>query len=107
MTFGDEALFQSIINQFIEETESDVIKLNESLSGLNAISVREIVHKMAGRTGQMGMLSLSATLKEIEVNLIDGAELTTMIEPISRANHAVEKVLNAIRNHAFAQSSNP
>jgi signal transduction histidine kinase/FixJ family two-component response regulator len=107
MTFGDDALFQSIINQFIEETESDVSKLNESLSGLNAITVREVVHKLAGRTGQMGMVSLSSTLKEIEVKLIDGVELTTMIEPINQANSEVEKVLNAIKNHALAQSPNP
>jgi signal transduction histidine kinase/HPt (histidine-containing phosphotransfer) domain-containing protein len=106
MTFGDEALFQSIITQFIEETESDVSKLNESLSGLNAIIVREIIHKLAGRTGQMGMVSLSSSLKEIEVKLIDGVELTTMIEPINQANREVEKVLNAIKNHAFEQSSN-
>jgi signal transduction histidine kinase/DNA-binding response OmpR family regulator len=107
MTMGDDALFQSIINQFIEETESDISNLNESLSGLNAITVREVVHKLAGRTGQMGMASLSSTLKEIEVNLIDGVELTTLIQPINQATSAVEKALNAIKNHAFAQSDNP
>jgi hypothetical protein len=53
------------------------------------------------------MVSLSSTLKEIEVKLIDGVELTTMIEPINQANSEVEKVLNAIKNHAFAQSPNP
>ena len=106
MTLGDEALFQSIINQFIEETENDISNLNESLSGLNAITVREVVHKLAGRTGQMGMVSLSSTLKEIEVNLIDGVELTTLIQPINQATSAMEKALNAVKNHAFAQSDN-
>ncbi len=106
MTLGDDALFQSIINQFIEETENDISNLNESLSGLNAITVREIVHKLAGRTGQMGMASLSSTLKEIECNLIDGVELTTLIPPINQATSALEKALNAIKNHAFAQSDN-
>jgi CheY-like chemotaxis protein len=106
MTLGDEVLFQSIINQFIEETESDVSKLNENLSGLNAMAVREVVHKLAGRTGQMGMMDLSSTLKEIEIKLTDGVELTTLIEPINQATSSVEKVLNAIKNNAFAQSSN-
>jgi HPt (histidine-containing phosphotransfer) domain-containing protein len=101
---GDDALFQSIINQFIEETENDVTRLNENLTGLNAIAVREVIHKLAGRTGQMGMIRLSSNLKEIEVNLVDGRELTTLIEPINRAKCEVEKALNAIKNHAFAQS---
>jgi CheY-like chemotaxis protein len=102
MTLGDEALFQSIVNQFIEETEHDVSRLNENLSGLNAIAVREVIHKLAGRTGQMGMSSLSSQLKEIEVNLIDGRELTTLIESINRAKSEVEKALNSIKNHAFS-----
>jgi signal transduction histidine kinase/CheY-like chemotaxis protein len=106
MTLGDDALFQSIINQFIEETENDISNLNESLSGLNAITVREVVHKLAGRTGQMGMVSLSSTLKEIEVNLIDGVELTTLIHPINQATSAMEKALNAVKNHAFEKSDN-
>ena len=104
MTLGDDALFQSIVNQFIEETENDVGRLNGNLSALNAISVREIVHKLAGRTGQMGMLSLSSKFKEIEVKLVDGIDLTTLIEPINLAKSEVEKVLNAIKNHTFAQS---
>jgi signal transduction histidine kinase/CheY-like chemotaxis protein len=103
MTLGDDALFQSIINQFIEETENDVTRLNENLSNLNAITVREVIHKLAGRTGQMGMTSLSSKLKEIEVNLVEGNELTTLIEPINHAKSEVEKVLNIIKNHAFAQ----
>jgi len=102
MTLGDEALFQSIVNQFIEETEHDVGRLNENLSGLNAIAVREVIHKLAGRTGQMGMINLSSKLKEIEVNLVDGRELTTLIEPINIAKGEVEKVLNAIKNDAFS-----
>ena len=102
MTLGDEALFQSIVNQFIEETEHDVGRLNENLSGLNAIAVRELIHKLAGRTGQMGMGSLSSKLKEIEVNLIDGRELTTLIEPINRAKSEVENALNAIKNYSFS-----
>jgi len=102
MTLGDDALFQSIINQFIEETENDVSRLNENLSGLNAIAVREVIHKLAGRTGQMGMTGLSSKLKEIEVNLIDGHELTALIESINHAKSEVEKSVNSIKNHAFS-----
>jgi len=105
MTLGDEALFQSIVNQFIEETESDVSKLNENLSGLNAMTVRELIHKLAGRTGQMGMMSLSSKLKEIEVQLVDGVDLTTLIEPVNVAKAEVERVVSAMKNHALADSN--
>lgn len=105
MTLGDDALFQSIVNQFIEETEIDVGRLNENLSGMNAIVVRDIVHKLAGRTGQMGMTDVSSLLKGIEVNLVDGVDLTELIEPINHAKSEVEKILNAIKHQAVEQST--
>jgi signal transduction histidine kinase/FixJ family two-component response regulator len=107
MTLGDESLFQSILTQFIEETEYDLGKLNEGLKGENAGTIRDIVHKLAGRVGQMGMRGLSKTLREIEVALVEGVELNALTESIDCARTEVEKLLNTIRAHTLAQFPDP
>ena len=107
MTLGDESLFQSILTQFIEETEHDLGKLNEAMKGENAGPVREIVHKLAGRVGQMGMRALSKTLREIEVALVEGVELNALTENISCARTEVEKLTNTIRAQTLVQFPNP
>jgi HPt (histidine-containing phosphotransfer) domain-containing protein len=107
MTLGDESLFQSILTQFIEETEYDLGKLNEGLKGENAGTIRDIVHKLAGRVGQMGMRGLSKTLREIEVALVEGVELNVLTENIDCARTEVEKLLNTIRALTLAQFPDP
>ena len=84
MTQGDDALLQSILAQFIDETENDLIKLDENCSLMNTRAVREIVHKLAGRIGQFGALSLSAKLRAIESALMNGEDLAPQTENITR-----------------------
>lgn len=105
MTLGDEALFQSIITQFIEETETDLHHLDENLKYMNPGPIREIVHKLAGRIGQLGVLSLSVKLRTIETKLVDGTTLLSLVERIMGAKDEVEKLLKTIRVRTMAQSS--
>jgi signal transduction histidine kinase/FixJ family two-component response regulator len=83
MTMGDEALFQSIIAQFMEETLNDLALLEEKLSAENTKGVRELVHKMAGRFAQLGMLSLAGKLHAIEKQLVAGHEAGVLAEEIT------------------------
>lgn len=105
MTLGDETLFQSIITQFIEETENDLHQLDENLKFMNAGPIREIVHKLGGRIGQMGVLSLSARLRDIETKLVDGVALSSLVEKIMSAKDEAERLLRTIRIRTMAQSS--
>ena len=105
MTVGDEGLFQSILAQFIEETENDLHQLDEHLKYMNTVPIREIVHKLAGRIGQMGAKSLSVKLRTIETKLVDGTSLSSLVERLMSAKDEVEKLLRTIRVQAMAQSN--
>jgi signal transduction histidine kinase/CheY-like chemotaxis protein/HPt (histidine-containing phosphotransfer) domain-containing protein len=97
MTMGDEELFQSIINQFVEETEADLNRLEEQLILMDADSVREIVHKLAGRVGQMGAVALSKKLRNMEHILIGGEKLSTLSDQINLLKDEVETLVKGVR----------
>lgn len=82
MTLGDDQLYQSIINQFVEETELDLVKLQEQINEMNTLAMRETVHKLAGRVGQIGAERLSAKLRKLEDALDRGENLQGLVEKI-------------------------
>jgi signal transduction histidine kinase/DNA-binding NarL/FixJ family response regulator len=69
MTMGDTKFFQSILSQFSDETEKDLMELEAARSQMNDTLIREIVHKLAGRIGQMGSIDLSNQFHQIETKL--------------------------------------
>jgi len=97
VTMGDESLFQSILLQFQEETEIDLQRLDEGLKNPEAQTLREIVHKLAGRIGQMGAFRLSAKLHDIENEIVEGSPISALIDEIIEARDEVEKLMHSIR----------
>ncbi len=71
MTFGDESLLREILEQFVKDMRSDVDVLQKNIDSLNYHELAEIMHKLAGRTGQMGIRSLSEKLRKAEITLRD------------------------------------
>ena len=94
---GDEALFQSILQQFREETEADLQRLNDNLKNPQANIIREIVHKLAGRVGQMGAAALSADLHDIESEIIEGTPINSLIQDVIEAKEGVRKLIDSVR----------
>ena len=105
LTMGDESLFQSILLQFQDETERDLKLLKENLNHPEASVIREIVHKLAGRVGQLGALSLSVRLHDIENEIVEGTEISQLIDEIIETKTDVTKLLNSIRISTLQQSS--
>lgn len=97
MTMGDEELFQSVINQFLEETEADLHYLDKQLLTLNNDAVREVVHKLAGRVGQMGAVALSKKLRDMENLIIQGHTVNTLTERIHQLREEVETLVKGVR----------
>ena len=97
MTMGDEALFQSIIQQFLEESDDDLISLREEVASADRTKVREIVHKLAGRFGQMGLSGLSTKWHDIEIMIVDGKDLKTVSKEVNEAIDESDVLLNSIR----------
>jgi HPt (histidine-containing phosphotransfer) domain-containing protein len=96
MTMGDEALFLSILSQFSDETSSDITELEHHLKRVDARESREVIHKLAGRVGQIGALSLSTKLRVLEVDLDSGKDLAAIGQPIANAVDGVKKLLDQI-----------
>jgi HPt (histidine-containing phosphotransfer) domain-containing protein len=105
LTMGDESLFQSILVQFQDETERDIKKLTDILKDPEPKGIRDIVHKLAGRVGQMGALTLSTKLHDIENEIVDGTPLSELLDEIIEAKDEVTKLLNSIRLSTLQQSS--
>jgi signal transduction histidine kinase/DNA-binding response OmpR family regulator len=105
LTMGDEALFQSILLQFQEETDRDLKLLKENLNNPQANVIREIVHKLAGRVGQLGAASLSGRLHDIENEIVEGTEISELMDEIVETKADVMKLLSSIRISTLQQSS--
>jgi CheY-like chemotaxis protein len=97
MTMGDEALFQSVMQQFLEDSDEDQQKLSEYLKSGDRKQIREIVHKLAGRFGQMGIFALSAKLRDLEISLVDGKSLNDLSEELHAALNETTSLLQGIK----------
>jgi HPt (histidine-containing phosphotransfer) domain-containing protein len=96
ITMGDESLFQSILHQFREETEKDLQRLEVCLKNPNTGEIREIIHKLAGRVGQMGASTLSSELRDIETELVEGTPLSELMIEIMDAKIDVASLVQSI-----------
>lgn len=69
MTFGDQELLLSILNRFKEDCQHDMAELQQSITVNDQPLARLIVHRIAGRTAQMGSGQLAAEFRTMEIEL--------------------------------------
>ncbi len=104
LTMNDEALFQSILQQFVQETSQDLSVLDQALSESDKKQVREVFHKLAGRVAQMGMADLSMKLREVEMRIENGDELTEIVPIVTMLRDEVKKVVELISAETMERS---
>ncbi|MEJ1237692.1 ATP-binding protein [Chryseolinea sp. T2] len=97
MTQGDDLLLHAILQQFIDETVTDVDHLSELLKSPEPSAVREVVHKLAGRTGQVGATVLSKALRGLEVRLVNGESPEKMEDDLRYATVKVELLIEEVK----------
>ncbi|MEO5978450.1 MAG: ATP-binding protein [Chryseolinea sp.] len=105
MTQGDEALLQSILNQFIEETEGDLDLWDDLFENGSSTQLREVVHKLAGRTGQVGATAISVKCRDLENKLADGQLIESLSEEIELRRQQLEDVLKDVKEQTSALTS--
>jgi CheY-like chemotaxis protein len=107
MTLGDETLFQSIVIQFIEETEDDVLQLERAISKADGKGIRERVHRLAGRLGQIGIGEVSDALKQIETTIAAGenGDMDTLLPQLQVILNQIETLLAGLRTKYLVHSS--
>ena len=69
MTFGDQELLLKILNRFKEDCEHDMVELQNSITANDQPLARLIVHRIAGRTAQMGSGNLASAFRVMEMEL--------------------------------------
>jgi signal transduction histidine kinase/CheY-like chemotaxis protein len=97
MTMGDDILYQSIVVQFIEETMDDIVTARKNLAESDSLALREVVHKMAGRLGQLGVVSISGRLRKLESDLVNQKPLDELLPEINKILKKVNEVVIQIR----------
>jgi signal transduction histidine kinase/CheY-like chemotaxis protein len=68
MTFGDEALMREILEQFVKDMRKDLNDLQPFVAQNDKDNISEIMHKLAGRTGQMGLKDLAEKFRKYEIS---------------------------------------
>lgn len=74
MTFGNQEVFDQIVRRFMQDCIADSELLSRALMENDWDKSRLIVHRLAGRLGQMGAKTFAATWREMELELAAGKE---------------------------------
>lgn len=97
MTMGDDSLFYSVIQQFVEESEYDIQKLQGQVETRNKKDIREIVHKFAGRLGQLGIQKLSTKYRELETEIVEGSTYEEISDDLLDVIKETKDLLSNVR----------
>jgi len=95
MTMGDEQLLRDSLEQFIEDTLRDLVHVEEQLGeNFNRENLRELFHRLAGRTGQIGARELGNRMRELELKLAGNDEVEEAeIENLVQKGYAVVEAI--------------
>lgn len=103
MTMGDAELYQTVLQQFLQETEDDSQKLEEDMKHLEFSHIRERIHKLAGRIGQVGVERLSERLRQIEDDIVEGKSIQEMADRIYAAIEEVNTLVRRVREEELVR----
>ncbi|MEO6686758.1 MAG: response regulator, partial [Dyadobacter sp.] len=104
MTFGDEALLKEILEQFVKDTQNDLLDLKNSISNSNPENITEIAHKLSGRIGQIGASEISLRFRKIEVSLRENPEsisASELNEIVAEADLLMEQIEEKILSYSI------
>ncbi len=78
MTMGDEQLLRDSLEQFVGDTIEDLELVERHLSADDGRdSLRDLFHRLAGRTGQVGAGELGSRMRQLEVALAGDEPVST------------------------------
>jgi len=71
MTFGDQQMLEKILARFKQDCIDDARALKTHLNGSEQDKSRLIVHRLAGRTAQMGSRTLAQAFRTLEIEIAE------------------------------------
>ncbi|GGM97476.1 hypothetical protein GCM10010967_34070 [Dyadobacter beijingensis] len=103
MTFGDESLLREILDQFVKDSRADIESLRAHIAANEPEHVQELMHRMAGRTGQIGARDLSGRFRNLEIALRENASEVSEKEMTQVVNDAAS-VIEQVEEKALSYS---
>ncbi|WP_353717405.1 ATP-binding protein [Dyadobacter sp. 676] len=92
MTFGDEGLLREILDQFVKDSRTDIESLRQHIAANEPEHVQELMHRMAGRTGQIGARDLSGRFRSLEIMLRENPSEVSEKEMTQVVNDAASMI---------------
>lgn len=102
MTFGDQQMLEKIINRFKQDCIEDTAELNAALTVNDDEKCRLIVHRLAGRTAQMGAKTLAAALRALELAIANNGIKPNIQTEIQLQLKKLEALIGIIEEMDFA-----
>ncbi|WP_439585783.1 ATP-binding response regulator [Dyadobacter bucti] len=103
MTFGDESLLRDVLEQFVKDSKADLEKIQSGIENRAFDKITEVMHRMAGRTGQIGAKELSARFRSFELALRQN-ESKVSIEEIIEVTENARAVIEQVEERALSHS---
>lgn len=98
MTHNDEQLFQSVLADFVGETDRDIIAVEKAIDEEQNEAMLVLVHRLSGRVNQFGFGNLSSALRQIEKELETGIAAARMKERWEELKQRLLLVMAEVRN---------
>ncbi len=104
MSFGNRSKITAILSQFVNDSLSDGQLVRDAISGGNLDDCLLLLHRIAGRTAQIGSSGLATDFRLAEIELGDSSELTIELEKkINELLQRLTKLANVISKQSDAE----
>lgn len=101
MTGGDEGLVQQVLHQFVTETQKDNDELHRQVQQNKLHNAAELLHKLAGRCGQVGFKEVAADARTAEVKIRNG-QAEDMIPALTHIHNSVSDAIARVNEYLQA-----
>lgn len=104
MTFGDESILREILEQFVTDSRKDIKSLSLCVENGDMKNMHELMHRMAGRTGQIGAKELSAQFRFYEIAIRENKQeisLKKIKDTINQADRMVDQVGEKVLSYSI------
>lgn len=105
MTMGDQELMVKILHSFKQDCEADIESLQQYVQENNIDHTRLLVHRLAGRIGQIGAKELATKFRELEQKIATAEEtiapdttttIANLIAQLDLLLHTVEERIYSV-----------
>jgi DNA-binding response OmpR family regulator len=103
MTFGDESVLREILDQFAKDSREDIAALKSCIKNSDLHNTRELMHRMAGRTGQIGIKDLSAKFRSFEIAIRDN-QREILPDELNKVIRQAEIIVDQVEEKALSYS---